>query len=214
MSIEKLKKFWDTCDESFSHTQKDPNKLITSWERQFLSRLNFQDKIVLDYGIGAAYLGDFLLKNKRISHYYGIDISDRSLKKANKLLKDQTNYNLYNTSFFYKEFNYKVDIIIAQQVIQHFIDKITLDSFLEKINDLSPQHIMLQTILPVSSKEVEFIDFNPYKNQSKDVQRACRVNSTYILNQLPKYKISSLYTENAVFNDKSNFIIYSKINSL
>ena len=41
---------------------------------------------ILDYGIGGVLLGEVLLRDYRLAHYTGVDISDRSLDAARQRL--------------------------------------------------------------------------------------------------------------------------------
>ena len=60
-----MEKFWNTCDLNFSHNiisghLKSYNDITTFWKNNFINKIDFSDKIVLDYGIGGGYLGKYL----------------------------------------------------------------------------------------------------------------------------------------------------------
>ena len=55
----KLIKFWNTCDENFSHVKLGRHlpgydKLCIAWEDNFCKYIDFENKSVNDYGIGGA----------------------------------------------------------------------------------------------------------------------------------------------------------------
>jgi 2-polyprenyl-3-methyl-5-hydroxy-6-metoxy-1,4-benzoquinol methylase len=191
---------------------RDYSQLINSWERQFITRLNFSDKTVLDYGIGAAYLGKYLLEQKNISHYYGLDISDRSISKAKNLLRsfNSNKYDLILVDDHDTIIDEKIDVVICQQVIQHFVSEEMLLQFLNRLCSFDAKLLMLQTIQPTNSKNLQIVDNNQYDNIDA-VVRACRVTSDYIISKLPMYCVSCKYHETARFGDVSCFNIYEKV---
>lgn len=185
---QQIKKFWENCPEYFAHTKKNYPALVRGWKKAFLPLLNFDNKTVLDYGIGAAYFGYYLLKNFNIKHYYGLDIAERSLSKANNLLTKNnfTKFSLHNIT---ENRTYKnIDIAVCQQVVQHFPNKEVLDHFLHFINTISPQQIMLQFQLCLN-KNNEY-EFNNLRYQTiSNVVRSCRVSEDYIFTKLHKYSL-------------------------
>ena len=203
---EEIKTFWNNCDLHFSHNiigghLKNYDFLTKSWEESFINKIDFNNKIILDYAIGGAYLGKYLFENKNISFYYGIDISDRSLKKASQVLGSYRKFKLYNTENFYNSFNNQIDIIISQACIQHFPIKDNLDEFLTKVNNLNANVIMLQ----IAHNE-KTIFTNKYKN-IEDVHRACFTNKSFISEYLVNYKIDY---ESPIAKNNYQFLIFTK----
>ena len=186
----KIKDFWNNCNPVFSHNEiKDylgnEDKLCNFWENNFINKINFKNKRVLDYGIGGGYLGKYLLSKKDIKYYIGVDISERSLKKADLILqKYSKRYKLLNCYSFYGDFNEKVDIIVCQACIQHFYNERYLIDFLEKTNKLNSNTIMLQIAY---NHETEFN--NSEYNAMSNVRRACYCNKEFILKYLTNYNI-------------------------
>ena len=207
----KIKTFWDNCREGFAHVNRDYEDLITSWKRQFITRIDFNNKTILDYGIGAAYLGKFLFDNYNISHYYGLDISKRSIEHAKDMLKvyDADTYDLKLIESEPPLLEKKVDIIVCQQVIQHFETENMLLQFLDMLKFINADLIMLQTIKPNNGKDLEILKNNPY-NDENSVRRACRVSSDYIVSKLNTYRLHSNFSEKAYLGDLSCFNIYTK----
>ena len=56
------------------------------WLRAFAQRHALPGMRILDYGIGGGLLGEVLLRDYRLAHYTGVDISDRSLDAARQRL--------------------------------------------------------------------------------------------------------------------------------
>jgi 2-polyprenyl-3-methyl-5-hydroxy-6-metoxy-1,4-benzoquinol methylase len=207
LNINKLEYFWNNCNTAFSHITINQhlgnyNKLTNFWENNFINKIDFKQKKILDYGIGGAYLGKYLLENKEINMYYGIDISIRSLEQAKYILKDYNNVKLFHCQEFYESFNTNLDIIICQACIQHFPDKDYLIKFLQKINTLDSKLIMLQIAY---NKDTIFND-STYKTMD-DVVRSCYTNDMFISLYLKDYRVK--YKSEIAVNDYQ-FLIFER----
>lgn len=93
-----------------------------SWEGEFLQRHTWQGRRVVDYGIGAGLLGVEVLR-RGASHYFGVDISKRSLATATKYLKRHVpeaagRWTLLPAPQSFRSFH--ADVFVSQAVIQHF----------------------------------------------------------------------------------------------
>lgn len=203
-----LKNFWNNCDTIFSHNDlndylKSEENLFKYWENNFVNKINFSNKSVLDYGIGGGYLGKYLFEKKELKSYVGVDISTRSLKKADTILKNYKNYKLLDCENFYNNFNDSIDILVCQACIQHFPNEKYLINFLNKINSLNPETIMLQIAF---NKNVIFKNSDYIKKQ--DVVRACYCNKEYILKYLTNYTIE--YSSNIAENNYQFLILKKK----
>lgn len=204
---EKAKQFWESCSLEYAHNEirkhlHDYNTLTKFWETNFLSRIDFKDKIVLDYGIGGGYLGKYLFDTRCIKKYIGVDIAERSLNKAKEVLHGHKGVELYITNDYYNTYTDKVDIFICQAVIQHFFSLDYLMQFLKKIESLSPDTIMLQITY---AKETKIN--TSYKNEG-DVARACCTNSDYISQYLSSYKLTY---KGDVLRNSYQFLIFTKV---
>jgi ubiquinone/menaquinone biosynthesis C-methylase UbiE len=203
-----IKNFWESCDENFSHISLSRHlpgyeKLTESWENNFISKLDFKDTTVIDYGIGGGYLGKYLLSKKECKKYIGVDISQRSLSSSKKNLSNfNNNVTLIDTSFFYSSFNEKSDIFISQACIQHFPNEEYLINFLNKINCILPNTVMLQIRYSNITK------FNSNYKTEDDVCYACQTNSEYISKYLDNYSLN--YKSDILNKSKYQFLIYKK----
>lgn len=198
MNIEQVEKFWDNSDKNFSHLTI-PNWLINRWEKYFLNKIDFNNKSVIDYGIGGGYLGKLLFDEYNLQKYVGIDISQRQLDHAKKYLKNTNSY-FYKTPIQFNKLN--ADIFISQAVIQHFPNEEYLVDFLKNINFSNCEFIMLQIR---HNKETKFSE--NYKKIS-DVAFACQTNHEYIVNYLYNYKLD--FSSEILKDNKYQFLIYKK----
>lgn len=185
-----VKNFWENVNENFAHLTisgylGDYKQLVEFWESNFINMINWENSSVLDYGIGGGYLGKYLFDNKHISKYYGVDISQRSLAKAQHILAN-ANAKLMDVDEFYDNFAQKINVFVSQACIQHFPDKKYLVNFLNKINNIEPDVVMLQI---AHNSECKFIDANKYKT-IQDVVRSCYTNPEFIMTYLTKYQLT------------------------
>lgn len=200
-----IKDFWEKCSSSYAHLitsghLRSLETLRSFWDVNFIDKINFKDKVVLDYGIGGGYLGQYLFEKFNIKKYYGVDIANRSLDKAKENLNQYSEVELIHTDIFYESFNDKnIDVFVSQAVIQHFPNKEYLDKFLYKLKELSPKKIMLQI---AHGSNV----FGNRYNTENDVARVCRTNSEYI-NSILNYTIEY---QSGVQSNGYQFIILNK----
>ena len=192
MKEDNVKKFWDNCSPQFAHLKMDGHlksfSYVSSfWEQEFICKTDFRNKIVLDYGIGAGFLGEYLFAKYKLKYYYGVDISDRSLNEAKKRLHNNRNKTLIDTAQFYEKFEKQVDIIVCQACIQHFPSIDHLNAFLEKINNLKAQEIILQIAFSPKTRFAK----NHY-DTIEDVVRSCYTNLEYIEPYLYNYQSKSV----------------------
>ena len=178
MKIPGLQSWWEQVRPSFAHIEltdhlPDYDELTCLWEQQWINDIDFVDKTVVDYGIGAAWLGRYLLESKGIKKYTGVDIALRSLKAAGRNLNKWNNVSLLHTDDFYDTFQEPIDVFVSQACIQHFPDRQYLDTFLARVKLLDPSVIMLQI---AHHDDTVFDPARPV--------RACRTNAEYISTKL------------------------------
>lgn len=180
------KKFWENCDTTFAHIT--PNRWLKS-KKEFVSGFSKKyfpfdpnEKVIVDYGIGAAHQGIYLFENKNIKKYIGIDIAQRSLDSAKDNLKDydQNKIELLITPVNFSKL--KADIFTSFAVIQHFPSRKYLDSFLINLRNSNIPELILQIR---HSKVNEFS--KSYKTQD-EAMMGCRTNKGYVLKMLEKYE--------------------------
>lgn len=203
-----IKNFWETCNENFSHIKisghlKDYKTLTTEWQNNFLSKLEsfikLKDKIVVDYGIGGAYLGLYLNEKYRIQKYIGIDIAERQLEVARKNLVDnKLNHELLMVPQDFS--NTKSDCFISQAVIQHFPDLNYLNDFIRNINHSNIPFVVLQ----IRFDEKTHIRDGNYQSQ-EEITWKCKTNNEYILQTLTNYE--NVY-KGPILSNKYQFLFY------
>lgn len=180
-----IKKFWEQCSQNYAHLKsnwelKIGSRRLNHFYKSFLRFVNFKDKIILDYGCGAGYLGKILFDKYGLKKYIGIDIAERSLIKARQILEG------YNTEFHLtpKTFkNIEADIFISLACIQHFPDEEYLYNFLKNVNKSGISTLILQI------RYGEETVFNNAYKIKKDFGMACVTNEEYIDERLRRYKL-------------------------
>mmetsp|Transcript_67935 Transcript_67935/g.107747 ORF Transcript_67935/g.107747 Transcript_67935/m.107747 type:complete len:269 (+) Transcript_67935:44-850(+) len=135
--------WWNnSADEDFQHIDRDyVTKTAKAWEL-FLPRFYWYNKKVLDYGIGAGYLGETLFKRYPIGFYIGVDISQKALDAAGEVLKPWArNVQLLLTPQMFSKL--APDIFVSQQVIQHFPSVEYFIDFLRNVDASGASELML-----------------------------------------------------------------------
>ena len=126
---------WDLAPEKLAHINLDEyteKRLINSFKSIIY---DFSFLSVLDYGCGGGYFAEWVTSNYNC-HYYGYDISFRSLERAKKRNP-------------YLEFTDKlnnipgVDVLVCLSVIQH-MTKDQLKNFIKFCEESKPKEILLQ----------------------------------------------------------------------
>lgn len=138
------KDWWNhSADRNFQHLDRDyVASHAHDWDA-FLPQYSWQGKKVLDYGIGAGYLGERLFSKYSIGAYYGLDIFQKSLDAAGQVLQPwQPMVHLLLTPQSFADIH--PDIFVTQQVIQHFPTVEYLKDFLNNVDTSGAQELMLQ----------------------------------------------------------------------
>lgn len=158
-----LRDWWNNADEAFAHISynkhlKSRYVLWKGWQERWLgdfAHLLTRDSRVVDYGIGACLLGEVLLRSHNISHYIGLDVSDRQLSECQKNLESKgfssTRYTLMRVDALPDLSSFRPTHFISQAVIQHFPSRQYFLDFAARINTCPTlRAVMLQprTYLP------------------------------------------------------------------
>jgi SAM-dependent methyltransferase len=171
ISVKKIYKNRDYLDAYSKHTdirvEKDPHSAVGGfWDEMgklqfdFLIRKGLQpNNNLLDIGCGTLRAGKFFITYLESGNYFGIDISQKAIQYAERLIKKE-NLGSKNASLIFNkeknlkfnEFqNQKFDFILAQSVFTH----------------LKPEHIeeCFQNIKKIMHKNSKF--FFTYKKSEK-----------------------------------------------
>lgn len=206
---EKVKKFWNNPEQDgYAHRKynyknvrliENDNSLTSSAKRHYdewISKINWIDKTVVDYGIGGGYLGKLLFIMEDIKKYIGIDISERSIEKAKEILQD------WNTEFYEPPVDFSLlnaDIFVSMACIQHFPSYDYLVNFLQNINNSNVPVVMLQI------RWGDETEFNNAYEYGKGVGKACKTNFFFVSNILTNY---TLIHEGEVHESRYQYLIY------
>ena len=209
------------ADATFSHVKyagylHGPTKLVSRWNATWLNgfaeRHDLRGKHVVDYGIGAGLLGAEMLGARGASHYTGIDIANRSLTAARKLLHHATNQKVArdllrhatNRTLGYaiQEGTYdfllapvefaplRADVFISQAVVQHFPSMAFCDDFFARLERSHIPVIFLQLkhASPPRCLNVSTGEGFAIKEYARHVLVACSLDQAYLRSRLPSYR--------------------------
>lgn len=158
---------------------------------------SLKKKVVIDYGCGGGLFGKYL-KTKRIDKYVGIDISERSLTAAKKLLGKEAILIKIDPYEFPDLSILTADYLFCMNVIQHFPSKEYLDGWLDNINRSGIKNIVLQC----RHGEMYFQP-DPYKT-THEINMANTIPKEYIISKLTNYKFAITIYNSGWFFGKLN----------
>eukprot|EP00316_Scyphosphaera_apsteinii_P010026 CAMPEP_0119319024 /NCGR_PEP_ID=MMETSP1333-20130426/48293_1 /TAXON_ID=418940 /ORGANISM="Scyphosphaera apsteinii, Strain RCC1455" /LENGTH=249 /DNA_ID=CAMNT_0007325345 /DNA_START=182 /DNA_END=931 /DNA_ORIENTATION=+ len=215
--------FWQTADSGFSHINYTSylggeKGLMSRWKSEWLDRWAkggwLRGKRVGDYGIGAGLLGKLLCTNYSIARYVGMDIAARQLEAAAILLESlaacpRTLILQSGTPDFS---TLGLDVLISQQVIQHFPSQSYVDSWLSAVETARIPKVFLEVRYAhearfsnwgnanhdkdsTQAEKENIIDTKQTMNAHVDTRNydaisfAVMLNCEYILQRMPSYKL-------------------------
>lgn len=154
------------------------------------SAINFSNKSVLDYGCGGGWLGKYLLEKYFIKRYIGIDVAQRSIDFAkNNLPKSKAQVIKIEPWEMLKPISRKkIDILVCVACMQHFPTQEYLDEWLNQVNNLKLEWVILQFHFHETSGGKTLFRENPY-GSIRDVAYACYTTLEYISNKLTNYEL-------------------------
>ena len=202
-----VRNYWQTVDGKYAHIDysgylRSEGSLIQRWESSWLTRLAksipLRGKRVGDYGIGAGLLGEVLCTNFSVSHYVGIDIASRQLETAarrfDKLPQCGRTLILQTNKLDFSGLG--LDVLISQQVIQHFPSERYVSEWLSAVNDARIPKVFLEV------RWAEKPRFSSWINRRAIVKHgtaahapdgavtfAVLVNCQWMLQRLPAYRL-------------------------
>ena len=149
-----LRSWWDSISSpDFAHRNAVGQRhLLPMWRKMWLDRIApaCMGRRLVEYGIGTGMLGEYALRNLSVAHYAGVDVSDKSLAAARRLLTrhfgPRANISFHRADVMLSSL--QPDVLVSQQVIQHFPSREYTDRFLAQVNGSGAQVVMLQTKLP------------------------------------------------------------------
>lgn len=186
---ESMRKLWDNVNPRTAHfgDSGERDEMFSIYAEKIISRVDVNDKTIIDYGCGGGLLGVYLLSNFGIKKYIAYDLSERSLSKARKNIGEniKAEFNLVPIphTWNFKEKN--PDIFICLACVIHFPTKIYLDNFLQTVNNCGAQTIIIE--IRNDGKGTHFQE-KPYHN-SHSIIRACHTDYKYVKNILLNYEL-------------------------
>jgi len=124
--LSSVSKHYDLLIKENNDPVRDPEPLLEymdKWDgRQFIDSLQLtKEKSVLEIGVGTGRLAVRVAPECR--EFFGIDISQKTVKRAKENLKKQTNVTLVCSDFMSYEFGRKFDVIYSSLTFMHIKDK-------------------------------------------------------------------------------------------
>lgn len=198
-----IKKAWnERVSETTAHIKIDKwlgdlNKFLANYEQKILSKIEWKDKTVIDYGIGGGHVGKYLFDKKGITEYVGYDVAERSINAARNTLKGK-NAALKLIDAVPASFG-TADIFLCLAVIQHFPTLEYTKSFFTALNKSKIK------ILALSYRDGKELTFQSavYKT-THEVSLANTMPLDFVIDVLSNYELFDQSCPDAV---NQNYIV-------
>lgn len=156
-----VSKHYDMLIDENNDPVRDPEPLreyMDKWDgQQFIDSLQLtKRKSVLEIGVGTGRLAVRTAPNCR--EFFGIDISQKTVKRAKENLKKQTNVTLVCGDFMSYEFGRKFDVIYLSLTFMHIRDK---QAAINKVRSLL--NIGGRFVLSIDKNQSDTIDYGTRK---------------------------------------------------
>jgi len=156
-----VSKHYDMLIDENNDPVRDPEPLreyMDKWDgQQFIDSLQLtKRKSVLEIGVGTGRLAVRTAPNCR--EFFGIDISQKTVKRAKENLKKQTNVTLVCGDFMSYEFGRKFDVIYSSLTFMHIKDK---QAAINKVKTLL--NISGRFVLSIDKSQSDTIDYGTRK---------------------------------------------------
>ena len=207
--MNKVRKYWEEeANPSYAHLIDEKGRglsetslVLKLFEENFLNKIDFQSKTIVDYGLGGGWLGRYLFLNKQIGNYVGVDIAQRSIDTAKKILSRwSTRCRFYLTPVNFLQL--QADIFISLACIQHFPSEAYLLGFLDNLNTSGVSRIVLQ----IRNGET---CFNKAYDSEGDVGRACVTTPEFVSKCLSMYNLE--FASNISYRSNYQYLIFKKV---
>ena len=152
-----VSKHYDLLIDENNDPTRDPEPLreyMDKWDgRQFIDSLQLtKEKSVLEIGVGTGRLAVRTAPNCR--EFFGIDISQKTVKRAKENLKKQTNVTLVCGDFMSYEFGRKFDVIYSSLTFMHIKDKQAAINKVKTLLNISGRFVL--SIDKIQSDTIEY----------------------------------------------------------
>jgi hypothetical protein len=159
-------------------------RLYEHYEKSIFCK-DLERATVIDFGCGGGLCGEWLLNEKNILYYIGLDISKRSINAAKKRLRFRHDYKIYNmTRIETIKKHIKFDIGLSLSVIQHIPDIRMLKKYCDIINNSKAARLYINYKYSPGLKFHE----TPYLN-SDTVAIACLLSADKLKEYLINYSL-------------------------
>jgi len=189
-----MEKFWDDANDNFSHRKLEgyhgSEQTVFEFRRkEFMDKIDWNEKSVLDYGCGGGFMGKQLLEETGISSYIGVDISQKSIDSAIGRLEEYDHPKIWLIKMDHSigdslkklvavHVFLDLQIFICLAVIHHFPSAEYFNDFFSALRMIKPETVLL------SIRHDTTTHFNP-----ENPRLSCYTNIKDILMLLPEYKI-------------------------
>lgn len=152
-----VSKHYDMLIDENNDPVRDPEPLreyMDKWDgQQFIDSLQLtKRKSVLEIGVGTGRLAVRTAPNCR--EFFGIDISQKTVKRAKENLKKQTNVTLVYGDFMSYEFGCKFDVIYSSLTFMHIKDKQAAINKVKTLLNISGRFVL--SIDKIQSDTIEY----------------------------------------------------------
>lgn len=160
-------KLWQEIDPSFAFlsnvgsSEKMGKSLLQNWRNQFLDRVAWQNRVVIDVGAASGLLGEWVLRNGA-ARYVAIDVAPRALLASRQRLKaagyrEHRQFELAQAPLRLRNLtagiSAETSVLVSTKMIQHLPSVDAIESFLRDVRCAGAEHVVLQVVGPAEGQE-------------------------------------------------------------
>lgn len=185
----KIKTYLKNADDRFNHLYYFSPDIIRGITKFIPSQLNFNNKHIVEFGIGGGYFGAYLFNNFKIKRYIGLDANLKSLNITyQKLLFWRKLVFLTelttNNDYCFKKYNKPKTVFCSFVCIQQFPNEPYTKLFFENLNKSDIEELFFQVRENEESSKPIF-----YNSYDIEFRKNNYLSENWICELLSKYNL-------------------------
>ena len=207
-----LNKFWDGVNKGWRHIITSMNdekkqRIVNRVKKNLLDHVEWDEvNRALDYGVGGGLLAKCILDDYTVESLDVADICEDSLNSAIEYLEGRVNSHLIDSDDISLAFDYNIDLILCNEVIQHFPSEEHFETVLAIWMSLLPKYLCLQIKTGTNTKAAD--------NYSQGFLRGLVFSCDDFEKRIKSYgyEVVNFATETSKSDQTLGYYVFKKVN--